>query len=54
MEYYQDLFSGKLGFEKVKEFTLSPSIFGINIPDQSADESFTVYDHPQILIYKKI
>lgn len=53
-KYYQDLFAGKLGFQKVKEFTVSPNIFGLNISDQSADESFTVYDHPQILIFKKI
>ncbi|MGB9637465.1 MAG: hypothetical protein ACPLY7_01565, partial [Microgenomates group bacterium] len=52
-QYYQDLFSGKLGFEKVAEFTSFPSFLGLKINDQSADESFTVYDHPKIMIFKK-
>ena len=55
-KYYQKLFSGKLGFKKVAEFTSYPTIPLLNIPidDQGADESFTVYDHPKILIYEKI
>jgi hypothetical protein len=54
--YYQRLFNGSLGFQKVAEFTNYPTIpfFNIAIEDQSADESFTVYDHPKIMIFKKI
>lgn len=52
--YYRDLFSGKLAYQKVAEFTSYPQIFGFTINDQSADESFTVYDHPKIIIFKKI
>ncbi|MGE5378295.1 MAG: DUF2298 domain-containing protein [Bacteroidota bacterium] len=51
--YYQLLFDGKLGFERVKDFTSYPSLFGIQIPDQSAEESFSVYDHPRVQIFKK-
>jgi len=59
-EYYRKLFAGKLEFKKVAEFAVYPNLcfmfhascFMLN--DQSADESFTVYDHPKILIYKKI
>ncbi|HZE87158.1 MAG TPA: glycosyltransferase family 39 protein [Methylomirabilota bacterium] len=53
--YYQSLFSGKLGFQKVAEFTDYPVIPFLNIPinDQWADESFTVYDHPRVMIFKK-
>jgi len=51
-QYYQDLFSGKLGYSKVAEFTSFPSLFGFSINDQSADESFTVYDHPKVIIFK--
>jgi hypothetical protein len=54
--YYQQLFNGNLGFKKVAEFENFPiiPIFNIPINDQNADESFTVYDHPKIMIFKKI
>ena len=45
-KYYQDLFSGKLGFKKVAEFSS-----GLN--DESAEETWTVFDHPVIRIYKR-
>jgi len=57
-KYYQELFAGKLGFKKIAEFAVYPGfqIFGFKfqISDQGADESFTVYDHPKIMIYKKL
>lgn len=57
-KYYQALFSSKLGFKKVYEAHVYPSIsimgHTLGIDDQVADESFTVYDHPKILIFKKI
>ena len=80
--YYQSLFDGSLGFEKIAEFTSRPNlpISGINIClsppfvrygtialktqecplpglsfiDDYTDESFTVYDHPKVIIFKKI
>ena len=53
--YYEKLFNGDLGFKKVAEFAIYPTIPIINIPinDQNADESFTVYDHPKVMIFKK-
>ena len=59
-QYYQNLFDGKLGFKKAAEFTVYPKfIFPLakweyEFDDSSADESFTVYDHPKILIFQKI
>jgi 4-amino-4-deoxy-L-arabinose transferase-like glycosyltransferase len=60
-KFYNDLFTGKsiasgLQFTKAAEITSYPTIplLGIKIPDDSADESFTVYDHPKVLIYKRI
>jgi len=59
-KYYQKLFNNKLGFTKIAEFTsyprweIGPPTGGLKfeINDSSSDESFTVYDHPKIMIYK--
>lgn len=52
-KYYEWLFDGELGFDKVQEFTSYPQWLGITINDDSSDEAFTVYDHPKVLIFKK-
>ena len=51
--YYEALFDGDLGFELVAEFTSRPSLLGFEFVDDNADETFTVYDHPRVLIYRK-
>ncbi len=63
--YYQTLFNegavktkyGIIHFKKVAEFTDYPTLKfgGVKwvIKDDKADESFTVYDHPKIMIFKK-
>ncbi|MBI3968697.1 MAG: glycosyltransferase family 39 protein [Chloroflexi bacterium] len=52
--YYEQLFAGQLGYKLVAQFTSYPGLFGITIVDDRADESFTVYDHPKVLIYQKV
>ncbi len=47
------LFEGKLGFELHQVFQSDPSIGPLSINDQPAEEAFTVYDHPKVLIFKK-
>ena len=51
--YYNALFSGELGFQLEKTFESSPSIGSWSVSDQSAEEPFTVYDHPKVMIYRK-
>jgi len=53
-KYYEGLFSGKLGFEKVAEFKSYPEIYQWKFPDEQAEETWTVFDHPVIWIYKRI
>ena len=51
--YYELLFAEELGFEKAAEFHSYPRLFGIEFNDDRAEEQFTVYDHPKVLIYRK-
>ena len=52
--FYQMLYGGKLGYQLVHTEQVTPSIFGLQWNDQLADESFTVYDHPRVDIFKKV
>jgi YYY domain-containing protein len=51
--YYELLFEERLGFELLGTFTSYPRLLGFSIDDDAADESFTVYDHPKVLIFGK-
>ncbi len=53
-EYYHLLETGQLGFQEVYESNVMPQIFGMKFNDRGADESFTVYDHPHVRIFKKV
>lgn len=52
-KYYEALLADKLKFKKVAEFTSYPHIGPFEISDDDADESFTVYDHPKVIIFQK-
>ena len=51
--YYRALFDGRLGFERAAEFSSYPSLGPIRFPDDRAEEQFTVYDHPRVLLFRK-
>lgn len=58
-DYYDKLWSGDLRFEKVAEYSSFPriSLFGkiwYEIRDEPAEETWTVFDHPVIRIYKRM
>jgi YYY domain-containing protein len=46
-------FSSSLGFDLVATFESPPTLGFLVFPDQTADESFTVYDHPKVMVFKK-
>lgn len=56
-KFYNELFDGKLGFTKIKEFDAYPSLqlgkIKFEIPDETAEETWSVFDHPVIRVYKK-
>jgi uncharacterized membrane protein/4-amino-4-deoxy-L-arabinose transferase-like glycosyltransferase len=52
-KYYHLLLSGELGFRRVGEFTSYPRLGRLQFPDQSAEEAFSVYDHPRVEIFQK-
>ncbi|MBP8997714.1 MAG: hypothetical protein KBG10_05455 [Anaerolineaceae bacterium] len=47
------MFTGELGFELAAVFQNDPQIGNWRINDQFAEEAFTVYDHPKVLIFRK-
>lgn len=51
--FYTLLLSGQLGYTEVATFTRYPSLFGITINDDSAEESIQVFDHPTVRIFQK-
>ncbi len=56
-KFYNDLLADKLQYKKIKEFTSYPSLrylgIPLDFPDDWAEEPFTVYDHPKVMIFKK-
>ena len=51
--YYRALFEERLGFERAAEFASYPSLGPLVFPDDGAEEQFTVYDHPRVLLFRK-
>jgi len=53
-KYYRLLFAGKLGYQQVAQFSSYPSLLGLIINDDTSEETFQVYDHPKVIIFKNI
>ena len=47
------MFQGTLGFDLVATFQSYPNLGPIEFNTQFAEEAFTVYDHPKVLIFRK-
>jgi YYY domain-containing protein len=52
--YFQLLFAGELGYRLVYERASRPALLALEFPDELADESFSVYDHPKVLIFENV
>ena len=51
--YYDLMFGEQLGFVRAAHFTTPPSLLGLTFADHEADESWSLYDHPQVSIFEK-
>jgi len=51
-QYYRLLFAEELGYNKVAEFSVYPSLFNLEIKDDESEETFQVYDHPKVIIFE--
>jgi hypothetical protein len=55
--FYNSLFNGNMGFAEIKEFSSYPMLqignFKIEFPDEAAEETWSVFDHPVIRIFEK-
>jgi len=52
--YYDLLFANRLNFRLVKHFQQHPQLGPFVVHDYPADESFHVYDHPNVKIFKRV
>lgn len=52
--YYKLLFAGKLGYKEIGVWSSYPQLFGVPINDNSSEETFQVFDHPKVYLFKNI
>jgi MFS family permease len=53
-EFYRDLFSGRLGFVLLREFRVNPALLGVEISDEPAEMTFSLFDHPTIYVFQRV
>lgn len=51
--FYEELFAGRLPFERVATFESYPSLLGFELRDRRAEEAFWVYDHAPVTIFRR-
>lgn len=52
-QLYKELKDGSLGFTQVAQFTSYPQLGSFELNDEHTEETFTVFDHPKITIFKR-
>jgi MFS family permease len=53
-EFYRDLFAGRLGFVLLREFRVNPAVLGVEISDEPAEMTFSLFDHPTIYVFERV
>ncbi|MCB0971687.1 MAG: hypothetical protein KDA97_09275, partial [Acidimicrobiales bacterium] len=53
LRYHAALEDGTLGFEPAATFATGPRLAGIDLDDGGSEETFRVYDHPTVRIWRK-
>jgi hypothetical protein len=53
-EFYRDLFAGRLGFSLMREFRVNPTVLGVEISDEPAEMTFSLFDHPTIYVFQRV
>ena len=51
--FYEELRGGRLGWELAARFESQPELLGVTIDDLAAEETFWVYDHPPVELYRR-
>lgn len=55
--FYDNLFGGKAGFTQIKQFSSYPRLeignWNLEFPDEIGEETWSVFDHPVIRVFKK-
>ena len=50
---YERLVSGRLGFDQVQRFKVSPGIAGWQLSEATAEPTVTAFDHPAVTVFKR-
>ena len=51
--FYEALVKGELGFDLVRRFKNYPSIGGLEFRDDGSEPTFTGFDHPAVMVFRK-
>ena len=54
INFFEALDTGELGFERAATFRSRPRLGPFVLDDSWADEAFSVYDHPEVRIWRKV
>jgi tetratricopeptide (TPR) repeat protein/4-amino-4-deoxy-L-arabinose transferase-like glycosyltransferase len=51
--FYSKLLSGKLGFDRIERFKISPAIAGRTFSETVAEPTITAFDHPAVSVFRR-